>query len=65
MLNEKAVEVMQRMSNKLTGRDFAPEGTQPADVETLSVNTQVQRLIDAATLPENLSASYIGWCPFW
>lgn len=56
---------MQRMSNKLTGRDFAPEGTQPADVETLSVNTQVQRLIDAATLPENLSASYIGWCPFW
>jgi FATC domain len=26
---------------------------------------QVERLIKSATLPENLSASYIGWCPFW
>ena len=54
---------MQRMSDKLTGRDFSLEGGGQNDVD--SVNTQVQRLIDAATLPENLSASYIGWCPFW
>ena len=63
VLNERAVAVMQRMSDKLTGRDFAHEGS-PA-TESDSGPVQVQRLIDQATLPENLSASYIGWCPFW
>ena len=63
VLNERAVAVMQRMSDKLTGRDFAQEGS-PA-TESDSGPVQVQRLIDQATLPENLSASYIGWCPFW
>jgi FKBP12-rapamycin complex-associated protein len=56
-LNEKAVTVMNRISNKLTGKDF---GAQPIDVPT-----QVQRLIDEATSAENLCQCYIGWCPFW
>jgi FKBP12-rapamycin complex-associated protein len=32
---------------------------------TLDVAAQVQRLICAATSHENLSQSYVGWCPFW
>ena len=63
MLNERAVAVMQRMIDKLSGRDFAHEAGAAGDVDSVAV--QVQRLIEAATLPENLSASYIGWCPFW
>ena len=58
-VNEKAVEVIKRVSNKLKGRDFAD-----AD-EPLDVKQQVQRLIDQATLNENLCQCYIGWCPFW
>ena len=32
--------------------------------EELKINVQVQRLIRQATSHENLSQSYIGWCPF-
>ena len=56
-LNERAVQVMQRLSDKLTGRDG-----QDGDI---SVQAQVKRLIAQATSNENLCQSYIGWCSFW
>ena len=58
-LNERALAVMKRMADKLTGRDFA----QSSHAET--VEAQVNRLILAATSAENLSCSYVGWCPVW
>lgn len=61
-LNERAVSVMKRMSDKLTGRDFMVEG-QPSEPD--SAPRQVRRLIQQATSHENLCQSYIGWCPFW
>jgi FKBP12-rapamycin complex-associated protein len=57
VLNERALQVINRVSKKLTGRDFSNE--------TLDVPAQVQRLIDQATSHENLCQCYIGWCPFW
>jgi len=57
-LNEKAVNVIERVSAKLRGKDFSPK-------EVLTVPEQVQRLIDQATSHENLCQCYIGWCPFW
>lgn len=64
VLNERAVAVMKRMSDKLTGRDFSQEGM-PNSGDSDSVQTQVQRLIMQATAHDNLCQSYIGWCPFW
>lgn len=64
VLNERAVTVMKRMSDKLTGRDAVAEGgVAPADAD--SVPAQVQRLIALAMSNEALCQSYIGWCPFW
>jgi len=57
VLNEKAISVINRISNKLTGKDFVGE--------TLNVPDQVHRLIKQATSHENLCQCYIGWCPFW
>jgi len=57
-LNKKAIDVINRVNNKLTGRDFGGD-------EVLDVSRQVQRLIDASTSHENLCQCYIGWCPFW
>lgn len=57
VLNERALQVINRVSKKLTGRDFSNEN--------LDVPQQVQRLIDQATSHENLCQCYIGWCPFW
>jgi len=63
VLNERAVAVMARMSNKLTGHDFSTTNT---ELETgLTVKTQVQKLITQAMSHENLCQSYVGWCPFW
>jgi serine/threonine-protein kinase mTOR len=56
-LNEKALQVVSRVKDKLAGRDF--EG------EELNVDKQVSRLILEATSPENLAQCWIGWCPFW
>jgi hypothetical protein len=53
VLNERALQVINRVSKKLTGRDFSNE--------TLDVPAQVQRLIDQATSHENLCQCYIGW----
>ncbi|KAI8819891.1 armadillo-type protein [Fimicolochytrium jonesii] len=57
-LNTRALTVINRVSNKLTGRDFRPN-------QTLDVRNQVQRLILQATSLENLCQCYIGWCAFW
>jgi FKBP12-rapamycin complex-associated protein len=75
VLNERAVAVMDRMSNKLTGHDFMPTNTMPHVNDTLgdrrelepglTVKIQVQKLILQAMSHENLCQSYVGWCPFW
>ena len=57
ILNRKALQVINRVNKKLTGRDFGKE--------TLDIPEQVQRLIVHATSHENLCQCYIGWCPFW
>lgn len=56
--NARAVEVLNRVAQKLTGRDFKPH-------EELTVNEQVNKLIIEATKLENLCQHYIGWCSFW
>jgi phosphatidylinositol kinase/protein kinase (PI-3 family) len=59
-LNEKALRVIRRVEDKLTGTDFIDCEGQP-----LPVPDQVQRLIVQATSTENLCQHYIGWCAFW
>ncbi|KAK3316631.1 phosphatidylinositol 3-kinase tor2 [Apodospora peruviana] len=56
--NARAVEVLDRVQQKLTGRDFKPE-------DELNVTDQVNKLIIEATKLENLCQHYIGWCSFW
>ena len=55
-LNERAVRVIRRVDNKLTGRESGEETT---------VSQQVQRLIEAASSHQNLCELFVGWCPFW
>ena len=57
-LNKIAKIVLERIIDKLQGTDFSK-------VETLDVVKQVEKLIKQATSHENLSQSYLGWCPFW
>ena len=57
-LNQIAKIVLERISDKLNGTDFNKN-------EELKVKEQVRRLIEQATSHENLSQSYLGWCPFW
>jgi FKBP12-rapamycin complex-associated protein len=56
--NARALQVLARVKEKLTGRDFKPN-------EELNVFAQVDRLIKEATNLENLCQHYIGWCSFW
>ncbi|KAI4197438.1 MAG: hypothetical protein LQ350_005931 [Teloschistes chrysophthalmus] len=56
--NARAVQVLARVKEKLTGRDFHNR-------EELDVEDQVQKLIHQATSVENLCQHYIGWCSFW
>ncbi|KAL7721887.1 Serine/threonine-protein kinase TOR [Entamoeba marina] len=55
--NNKAGSVMQRVLDKLTGKDFGGE--------ELDVPNQVDKLIQQARSIDNLSQCYQGWCPFW
>ncbi|KAK9943792.1 hypothetical protein M0R45_009388 [Rubus argutus] len=78
-LNERAVVVMARMSNKLTGHDFSTSSSiqHAVDYNTLisgdagevdhglSVKQQVQKLIIQAKSHENLCQNLVGWYPFW
>ncbi|XP_014662370.1 PREDICTED: serine/threonine-protein kinase mTOR-like [Priapulus caudatus] len=57
-LNKKALSIINRVRDKLTGRDFTSE-------QAVDVQTQVELLIRQATSHENLCQCYIGWCPFW
>ncbi|KAJ3106200.1 phosphatidylinositol kinase- protein kinase tor1 [Phlyctochytrium planicorne] len=57
-LNARALSVINRVSSKLTGRDFKT-------ANPLDVSSQVQKLILQATSLENLCQCYIGWCAFW
>jgi serine/threonine-protein kinase mTOR len=56
-LNEKALKVIRRVQDKLSGTDLTDD--------TLDVPDQVQRLIVQATSSENLCQLFIGWCAFW
>ena len=56
VLNQRALAVIDRVSDKLTGRDFGGN-------DSLSVPVQVQKLIIQATSYENLCVAYVGWCP--
>ncbi|KHJ89514.1 FATC domain protein [Oesophagostomum dentatum] len=49
--------VIDRIKHKLAGSEF---GTGEVDVQE-----QIDRLVEQATLHENLCQCYIGWCPFW
>ncbi|GKY96129.1 hypothetical protein MPSEU_000573100 [Mayamaea pseudoterrestris] len=55
-LNAKALKVIRRVQDKLSGNDF---------VDNDSVDDQVQRLIVQATSTENLCQLFVGWCAFW
>ena len=57
-LNEKALKVVRRVQDKLTGTDF-PDRAE--DSEPLDVSDQVQRLIVQASSVENLCQLFIGW----
>lgn len=56
--NARALQVLARVKEKLTGKDGRPG-------EELNVDDQVARLIGEATNLENLCQHYIGWCSFW
>jgi len=58
VLNARAIQVLSRVKEKLTGTDFKKQ-------EELQVEAQVDRLIREATNLENLCQHYIGWCSFW
>jgi FKBP12-rapamycin complex-associated protein len=57
-LNKIAILVLKRIIDKLQGTDFGED-------DVLSINQQVERLINQATSHENLCQNYIGWSPFW
>jgi len=56
--NERAMQVLNRVKEKLTGHDFKPD-------EELTFILQVDKLLSEATKLENLCQHYIGWCSFW
>ncbi len=77
-LTDKAVIVIRRVMDKLTGMDFptehvvVPSALSPSSShlpqqqqQALEVAEQVDRLIREAISNENLSQSFFGWCPFW
>lgn len=56
--NARALQVLARVKEKLTGRDFKPH-------EELNVSDQVDKLLAQATSVENICQHWIGWCSFW
>ena len=53
----RALEIINRIHAKLTGRDFAKS----EDCDDMTVEQQVDRLIREATSLENLCQLYEGW----
>jgi phosphatidylinositol kinase/protein kinase (PI-3 family) len=65
-VSEKAVTVIRRVVDKLTGLDFTHSvAVNTSAALALDVPNQVDRLISEAMANENLCRSFIGWCPFW
>ena len=66
-LTERAVTVVQRVLDKLTGRDFpsAASSGNSSSNKPLAISDQIDRLINEATSNDNLSTCYMGWCPLW
>ena len=76
-LRDKAVVVIRRVRDKLTGLDFSSGTTSIRDAAgnvvdagnavevSLDVPDQVNRLILQAMSNESLCQSFFGWCPFW
>ena len=65
-VTDRAVTVLRRVLDKLTGLDFPNTPTaQGASNKPLAVPDQIDRLINEATSNENLSTCYMGWCPLW
>jgi len=56
--NDKALEVVDRVRRKLTGRDFKGD-------HAMDIKEQVNRLVEEATKTENLCVAFLGWCSFW
>lgn len=56
--NNKPIEILERIKNKLTGNDFNKN-------ESLTVKEQVKKLIDEATSTKNLCQMFRGWCAWW
>jgi len=56
--NARALQVLSRVKEKLTGCDFKPR-------EELNVPDQVNKLIEQATNLENLCQHWYGWCSYW
>ena len=56
--NRKAIQVLNRVKDKLTGKDF--DNLIPIDEKR-----QVDLLIKQATSSENLCQCFIGWCAWW
>ncbi len=79
VLRDKAVVVIRRVKDKLTGMDFSQGtgiggrgrggagggGLGGDGGQALDVAEQVDRLINLATSTEHLCMSFFGWCPFW
>lgn len=53
-VNKRALQIVNRVRDKLTGRDFNKD-------EAIDVDTQVDLLIQQATSHANLCQAYIGW----
>lgn len=59
----RALEVVNRIQAKLTGRDFLkPDDDESED---FTIEQQVERLIQEATSIENLCQLFTGWCALW
>ena len=53
-MNKRALQIVNRVKDKLTGRDFNKD-------EEILVEKQVDLLIQQATSRANLCQAYIGW----
>lgn len=52
--NDRALQVIERVRRKLTGRDFKPD-------VVLGIKEQVEKLVEEATATENLCVAFLGW----
>ena len=57
--NRKAIQVLTRVKDKLTGKDFVATASFVDEIK------QVDLLIQQATSSENLCQCFIGWCAWW